>query len=248
MINKLNAYIVDDNLMNNEILKELINKHYPYISIIGEAKNEKEFIDLLILNEADLIFLDIELGEEKTSLEILNEFGNIDSEIIIISSSKEYALNAMNEHNITSYVLKPLDLLKLHKSIKKIEQKIGREKKLVHSEDSFNMSENLVAIPNMNSIELIDFLKIFYLEADGRYTEFHLDDGTKKVVSKNIGYYEDILPKKIFFRIHHKFIININKIDSIIKTDGFYCLFKNGKTLSISKRRVDDLRKFLHLK
>ena len=90
--------------------------------------------------------------------------------------------------------------------------------------------------------------EILYLEADGKYTVFYMSDNTKKVVSKNIGEYEKTLPDSIFFRIHHKYIVNLKKVLKINRSDGNYCQLLNGKTLSIAKRRQEELRKFLNLK
>lgn len=248
MTQKLKAYIVEDNTMNIETLKELLAKHFPNISIIGEATNTEQFIELLLENMADIIFLDIELEEEKTSLDILKEFENIQAEVIITSSSKEYALKALNEHTITSYLLKPLDILSLHKTILKLVKKLElkTETKLIETQE--NMSGEVIAIPGLTTIEIVKLTDILFLEADGKYTKFHLEDGTSKVVSKNIGSYELLLPKNIFFRIHHKYILNISKTDSIYRTDGHYCVLKNGKNLPIAKRRIEELRKFLYLK
>lgn len=248
MLHKLKAYIVEDNIMNVEILKELINKYYPDILIIGEAANAEQFVELLIQNDADVIFLDIELGEEKTSLDILKEFDTIDSEIIIISSSEDYALNALNEHNITSYLLKPINLLNFQKTIQKLGKKLDERIEFKGSSNFDSIAGEVIAIPGLTTIEIVKFNDILYLEADGKYTKFHLEDGTSKIVSKNIGSYENILPKNLFFRIHHKYILNINKTHSVFRTDGHYCVLKNGRNLPIAKRRIEELRKFLYLK
>lgn len=246
MIDNLKAYIVEDNPMNMEITKMLISQYYPNISIIGEATNTKELIDLFISNQADLIFLDIELGEEKNSLEILNEFQEVNAEVIITTSSKEYAIKALNDYSITSYILKPIDILKFNKAIRKVEAKIKNKK--THSPVYFNIAENVIAVPTLTNMEIVNIDDIYFLEADGKNTIFHLKNDMTKIVLKNIGYYENVLPKKVFFRIHHKYTININKTENLIKTDNFYCLLKNGKNLPISKRRIEELRKFLHLK
>lgn len=243
----MTAYIVDDDIENINLLKLLIQKHFSNIEIIGEARNIDDFLGLLISNKADIIFLDIELGEQKNTLEILDEFENIDAEIIIISSSEEHAINALNEYNTISYILKPVNINDLNKAISKSLKKNELIEKENFSNDGY-FAENIIAVPNLTSIEIIDTKKIIYLEADGKYTVFHLSDNTRKVISKNIGSFEEILSKKIFFRIHHKYIINISETETIFRSDGHYCLLKNGKNLPISKRRVDELKKFLHLK
>ena len=249
MLKKLKAYIVEDDILNIELLKFLINKCNPNISIIGEATNTIDFIGLMLENKADILFLDIELGEEKNSLDILSDFDNIKAEIIIASSSKAYALKALNEFNIFSYILKPLNILSLNKVLRKLEKKLELEEETLNNPlQNEYLAENVIALPGLTAIEIIDINKISYLEADGKYTIFHLSDGSSTTVSKNLGSYDKILPKKIFFRIHHKYLININETEKIFKTDGQYCLLKNGKNLPIAKRRIDELRKFIFVK
>jgi two-component system LytT family response regulator len=113
---------------------------------------------------------------------------------------------------------------------------------------SLLINENLIALPNISSIEFVDTQDILYLEADGNYTIFHLVDNITKVVSKNMGGYEKILPISFFFRIHHKYIINFKKVSLISKTDGYFCKLNNGEDLPVSQRKQEELRKFLKLK
>jgi len=248
MTKQISAYIVEDDLENIELLKHNIKKHCPQIKIVGEANNSEEFIDLLLLNEAEIIFLDIELGEQKTSLDILKDFFNIDPEIIILTSSKDYAINALNDYDISSYVLKPIDGKKLKKAVQKAAENKKEKTKLTAFINNENLADNFIALAGMEKIKIIDIHTIRYIEADGKYTTFHLDDDTSITVSKNIGSYYDILPKNIFFRIHHKFVINIGQTDSIYQTVGYYCVLKNKKILPIAKRRIENFRKFLFLK
>ncbi|WP_439133006.1 LytR/AlgR family response regulator transcription factor [Polaribacter sp.] len=246
MEKNLTAYIVEDDVLNLELLKFLINKCNPNISIIGEAKNTDEFTGLMLENKADVLFLDVELEDEKSSLDILNDFKNIKPEIIITSSSEDYALNAINEFNIFSYLIKPLNIIKINKALSKLENEL--EQKSDNNESTDNvLAEGIIAIPDFKSIELLDIYKISYLEAAGKYTVFHLTDGSSRTVSKNIGNYEQQLPKNVFFRIHHKFLININETKTVYRTDGHYCVLKNGKSLPIAKRRIDGLRKYINL-
>jgi two-component system LytT family response regulator len=133
MLKKLKAYIVDDDILNIELLKFLINKCNPNISIIGEATSTNDLVGLMLENKADILFLDIDLGEEKTALDILSDFNNIKAEIIITSSSKEYALKALNEFGIFSYILKPLNVLSLNKVLIKLKKKLELEEKTLNN-------------------------------------------------------------------------------------------------------------------
>ena len=241
------AFIIEDDSVNIRLLTILLEKYCPNIEIVGEARNTVEFTDLILTKQADILLLDIDLGEERNTLEILNDVDTLESEIIIISSHEEYALKAINQHQVSGYLIKPINSLNLTNAIHKAIAAIKHKKELL-SNTSKTISEKILALPTATSIEFIEIENILYLEADGKYTVFYLEDGTSKVVSKNIGSYEKLLPEKLFFRIHHKYIINIKKLSVINRSDGNYCQLTNGKSLSIAKRRQEELRRFLNLK
>lgn len=248
MPEKIKALIVEDDEVNIRLLSLLLNKYCKEIQIVGEAKSSIEFIDKFLALKPDLLFLDIDLGEEKNTLEILHEIGEMDCEIIITSSHDDYAIKAINEYHVSSYIVKPINALRLKKAIDAAEKNVKNKKAFSTLQENVEFSESIIALPNLNSVNLVDAKDVLYLEADGKYTVFHMVKEPSIVVSKNIGHYEAFLPKHLFFRIHHKYIVNLKKVISIQRTDGDYCMLKNGKSLSIAKRRIDNLRKFLHLK
>jgi len=110
------------------------------------------------------------------------------------------------------------------------------------------INDKFLALRLDDVIELVEINNIMYLEANGKYTTFYLLDDIIKVVSKNIGFYEDKLPQDFFFRIHHKFIVNFKLVSCITTSDGNYCILKNNKSLNISKRKLEPLRRFLNLR
>ena len=110
------------------------------------------------------------------------------------------------------------------------------------------INDKFIALPQNDAIELVKIENIIYLEADGKYTTFYLLDEVIKIVSKNIGFYEDKLPTDFFFRIHHKFIVNFKLVSYITTSEGNYCILKNNKSLNISKRKLEPLKRFLNLK
>lgn len=207
----IKTLIVEDDHLNVALLTALLKKYCPEIEVIAVAKNADKFIDLYFDKRPSLILLDIHLGEEKDSLEILSDLNEINAEIIIISADESHAVRAINQYRVAW------------------------------------LSEKLIAISTSKSIEFLMIRDILYLEADGKYTNFHQLNGEIKTVSKNIGEYEKMLPTQVFFRIHHKFIVNLQKVQNINKSEGNYYHLINGISLSIAKRRHESLRKFLNI-
>jgi two-component system LytT family response regulator len=241
----IKTLIVEDDNLNVVLLKALLDKYCPEIQVIAVAKNSEEFVDLFFNKLPELLLLDIHLGDKDNALDTLAELDDINCEIIVISSDDSHAVKAINQYRVAGYVTKPVNIIQLKRVITTAVKSIQLKRTLENS--SNGLSDKLVAISTTKSIEFLLVKDILYLEADGKYTVFHLVNGTTKVVSKNIGEYEKILPSQIFFRIHHKYIVNLQKVQNINKSDGSYCQLIDGKSLSIAKRRQDSLRKFLQL-
>ena len=248
MEDQFKVLIVEDDEVNIKLLTFFLDRYCEQVIVVGEARKIHEFIDRFLHLQPDILLLDIDLGESKNTLEIIHELGVLNCEIIITSSYEHYAIKAINEYHVSSYIVKPINGLQLQKAIEEAKQTLRYKRAYYHKTDDDAFVDGIIALPSANTIEFVEIKDILYLEADGKYTVFYLVKGPNKVVSKNIGHYEGILPNRLFFRIHHKYIVNLKKITSIQRTDGNYCLLKNGKSLSIANRRIEKLRKFLHLK
>lgn len=240
---KYSTLILDDDIDNLQILKTHLQMHCPFIEVVAEAINVREGLRAYAATKPQILLLDINLGKEDV-FSFIDSIGKTNSEIIFISSHTEYGVKAVN-YNVTGFIVKPIDVYRLksliNKAIFNLEQRFTEDK----IDEGFPSN---IAIPSMQNIELVAKDSIAYLEADGKYTNFFLMDGTHKIASRNLGEYEKILNPKQFFRIHHRYLVNTNKIANIHKTDGGYCELNYGKILPIAKRRQNLLHRFLKLK
>jgi two-component system LytT family response regulator len=248
MNKKIKTLIVEDDVVSNTLFKTQLNTYFKDIEVVGLVTNTEELINFLLKDSFDLIFLDIDLGGEKNTLDILSEINDLDAEIIIISSHETHAVKVFNQKRFSSYLLKPASILDLKQAIETAVLKINDKKGLLlQTDNGGQFSESLIAITSGADTTIIKMEEILYLEADGRHTIFTLDDNSKLISLRNLGVYEKILSKSSFYRIHHKYIVHIKKIVSINRSEGAYCRLVNDDSLSISKRRLEALRKFLHL-
>lgn len=243
---KYKALILDDEIENIKILKIYLKKFFPQIEIVAEAKSVCEGVQMYLKTEPDILLLDVGLGNDD-AFSFIDSIGKSNSEIIFISSSSSYGVKAVN-YNITGYVLKPIDTDKLKKAVNKAIFNLETKR----NEDKIEKIKldypTVLAVPSIQKVEVILVESVEFLEADGKYTIFNLTSSDKKIASRNLGEYEKILDPKLFFRIHHRFLVNTNKINNIHKTDGYYCELESSKTLPIAKRRQELLNKFLKLK
>lgn len=239
---KYRTLIVDDDRNNINILKIYLNKHCPFLEIVAEATTVNEGIRNFTLTKPQILLLDIDLGDEDI-FSFIDSIGKIDGEIIFISSHTEYGVKAVN-YNVTGFIIKPINIDELKRIINKAI--FNLEKRILLSNDEYYPVN--IAVPSLHKIELIPKDSIVFLEADGKYTVFHLKDGKKIIASRNLGEYEKILDPQHFFRIHHRYIVNVNTVTNIYKEDGSYCELTTDVNLPIAKRRQDSFHKFLRLK
>ncbi len=102
-----------------------------------------------------------------------------------------------------------------------------------------------LAVATFTGYLLIEYSTILYLKANNTYTTFYLTDNTKIVASKNLGYFEEKLTEKLFFRTHHSFIVNLTQIKEFINTgDRGEVVLTNDKSILVSRSRKKVLLNF----
>lgn len=233
---RYNTLIIDDENSSIERLTRYIQHYCQDLRIKGSATSVKEAIKLIKSKTPDLIFIDIELQDE-LSFSILEVLSKEETpEIIFISAHENYALQAI-KYKPVNYLLKPFVIRDLIDSVNQAILKINQK-------DFYTL--NSLAINNGDSIQFIDFNQILFLEADGNYTKIYTN--IKNVIDaiNNIGKFEHLLPS-FFFRIHKKYIINLNFVKEIHRSNGFYCVLDNNHSLTVSRRKQKLLIKSLHL-
>ncbi|GIQ61203.1 DNA-binding response regulator [Flavobacterium collinsii] len=269
MISKINAILVDDDFQNLELLKYFLTKFCPLINIIGEASNVEDSIKLINKLSPQVVYLDIQL-HEKNAFEILDRIDFSEIEIIFVTAYNDYALKAF-KYNAIDYIIKPIIIddivLATNKVIMKLNEKEqfnhflkqepepihevitlpSKSESLIHPSTSDVASNEHLTINSLDKMVIMRKEDILFCKSDGRYTTFFLDNNIEHVSSKNIGEYNAMLDKTIFFRIHHSYIVNVNHIAKINKKQGYYCEMSNGAKLPIARRRLDNLKSILQI-
>ncbi|MFD2552647.1 LytR/AlgR family response regulator transcription factor [Bizionia sediminis] len=245
-MHKYTTLIVDDNIANVRLLEFMLTTYCSEtVGTILKAFNLKDATDICQTHQPSIMLLDIELGNNETSFALLDSLPDHPVEIIFITAHSQYAIKALNgQPKPVSYILKPV---KLAQFIVAIDKAITSLNKRILEFNTTTVSSNLIAIPKANRIAIVKADEVLYLEAEGKHTVFYLSNGATKVANRNIGFYEKTLNTKQFFRIHHGYIVNLNKVVNMNKHAGNYFELTNGSSLPIAKRRQAELRRLLNM-
>ncbi|MGB1017676.1 MAG: LytR/AlgR family response regulator transcription factor [Chitinophagales bacterium] len=241
----ITCLIVDDENRFVEVIENYVSK-FPRLQLIGTAASVAEATELILELQPQLIFLDIELTDG-TSFEILSNFPNRNFQVIFTTGHNDYAIKAI-KHSAIDYLLKPVQEDEFTEAVEKAMQLDGNKSNAQKLELMLsNITKNefsKIAIPSIDSFEFINKNNIIYCKADVSYTTIYLEN--KKIVStNNIKKIEDILTESNFFRLHKSFIVNIDKIQKVLKTEGGSVIMPNDVQIPIARRRKDEFMKML---
>ena len=85
-----------------------------------------------------------------------------------------------------------------------------------------------ISVSTADKIIFINIADIIYCEASGAYTNIHLEGDKNILTSRTLGDFESQLGKQNFFRIHHSFLFNLNRVKEFQRYKGIYVLMENN--------------------
>ena len=104
----------------------------------------------------------------------------------------------------------------------------------IYTRDDHQGWRTRIALPTADGVHLIDMRNILYCSADGNYTQVHLVDGTRLIISKTLGTIDQQLSEKEFIRVHQSYLVRLDKIDCL-QTEKI--ILEGSITIPVSRSR-----------
>ena len=228
-----------------EVNSSLLAEYFPDIRLAGTAHSVSSGLDLIREQNPDLVLLDIELNQEK-GFQILQELKPYRFKVVFITGHDSFAIKAI-KFSALDYILKPVNETEFQQAIQQavelIEQQEGSQTQVDVLMDSYRrekQSKKLV-IRTSDSLHVVDISDIYFCKSDNSYTTFYLNGNEKIVVSKSLKDYEGLLKEFGFFRSHQSFLVNLNHIKKVDKSDGGFIIMKNKMQIPVSQRQMKRL-------
>ncbi len=235
-----NAIIVDDEVDAIEVLsvnlKEVFEEE---IKIIGKSTTLTEAVLLIKEYKPDLIFLDIDLGNNESGFDVLRAIGDLayPFKIIFTTAFHQFAIKAIRI-DAYDYLLKPIgqdDLFAL------------KERLLDNGKMEVQKQKDVIIINTNDATYKILLEEISYFKGEGNYTSIYLKDKKKPILDSNtLNSFEQKVNSisSSFFRIHKSYLVNLSEIE-FVKKSGVTrsIIMKNGDTVLISRLRYKEFSK-----
>ncbi len=241
----IRTIIIDDEPSAVNVLATLLKKKCREdVEVIATTNSPFEGKNLIEQHQPDLVFLDIEMPG-MSGIDLIRSFKDPHFRVVFITAHDDYAVEAFQLSAI-NYLLKPIGPETVVKTIEKIRDEIRNHQtniaeplqkleKLLSRHSTYN--DTKIGIAMADKIVFVNVNEIIYCEASSAYTYIYLQNDRKLLASKPLGYFEVLLNNHKFFRIHHSYLINLNRIKEFQKADGGYVIMENNKPLEVSRRK-----------
>ena len=209
----LKTIIVDDEWLVRSELKIMLSS-YSELSVVGEAANVAQAVNLIGTTHPEVIFLDIQMPGA-SGFDLLDQV-ELSARIIFITAYDKYAIRAF-EVNALDYLLKPISKERLAKAIKRLGT---NEPAPAEHGKKVDYNDVIYVIVN-GSLKFIKLPLLKCIVAEGNYSYIVYADKPRALVSKTLQDWEELLPDKYFVRIHRSTIINFAHVESVRKRKNY---------------------------
>lgn len=199
----LKCLIIDDEPLAIQLLEDFVAKT-PYLQLMGRFEEPLQALSLLESEQIDLLFLDIKMPDI-SGIDFYRSLQH-KPEVIFTTAYSEYAMNGF-ELKAMDYLLKPISFEKFITACNRVKDFIAA-KNQKEKKDYFFINVS-------HKMHKIFFDDILYLEGYKDYTKMHLSGSPNPLlILHNLKYFEDMLDKHEFSRIHRSYIVAIRKINT----------------------------------
>ena len=219
------AIIADDEPVLRQHLKDLLNREWPELKIVGLTEDGEEAIQLAKETQADIAFLDIRMPG-KSGLEAASEINSI-CRIVFVTAYDEYGVEAF-EREAVDYLLKPVSRDRLAQTIARLQNNFNSTPPLSDQileelrqklDISASPAKHLqwLKIGQGDGIQLTNVEDVCYFQAADKYTRVITETG-EELIRTSIKELTTSLDPEKFWRIHRATIVNVSRIKSATRS------------------------------
>jgi len=214
----MNVLIIEDESIAADKLEQMIVETDPLVHVLAKIGSVKEATKWLSQNNADLIFLDIQLSDG-ISFSIFDQV-MVNTPVIFTTAFDQYAIKAFKLNSI-AYLLKPVRKSDLAESLQKYRNlkstfNIDFDALLAELQGKKPDYKKRFLIQIADKIRKVEISEIacFYAMEKGCYISTF--QGNNYPVDYSLDKLETMLDPELFFRINRKFIVNMNAITNMV--------------------------------
>jgi DNA-binding LytR/AlgR family response regulator len=223
------ALIADDEPLLRERLAGLLQRLWPELQVVAEARNGREAVEFFDEHTPDVVFLDVHMPG-LNGVEAARSIARR-AEVVFVTAYEQYAVTAF-EQGALDYVVKPFDEERLADTVQRLRDRLERSAELppatrldaVIDQMSAELRRRVGAGSWLqwikasvgNSVRLIPVEQVAYLRSDEKYTLVAWEGG-EALIRKSIRELADELDPERFAQVHRSVIVNLHHVTQVTR-------------------------------
>ncbi len=237
----MTAIIIDDELSAREALRSLLENFIQGVEVVAEADGVQLGLAAIRQLKPDVVFLDINMPSG-TGFDLLEQLVEVSFALVFVTAYDQYAIKAI-KFSALDYLLKPVDLQELRKTMERIQQLGGSraQSELVEHYQRNQSSRDTLALPTLDGFDIVRVDEIIRCEGERNYTTFFMKNGDRIVVSRTLKDYELLLVDSDFLRVYQSHLVNLRFVKRYIRGRGGFVVMEDGTELPVSREKKEEL-------
>jgi DNA-binding LytR/AlgR family response regulator len=233
--NKISCLIVDDEPMALALIEKYVSKT-PFLELKGKCSNAFDALRVLNSEEIDVVFLDIQMPE-LSGLELSKTISK-DTKIIFTTAFSEYALDGFKADAL-DYLMKPFNFDEFYNASLKAKEWFALKRKEVAEKPK---NADFIFVKSEYKQMKINFDEVLYFEGLKDYIKIWLVNQPKAILTlMSLKSLEEELPSSKFMRIHRSFIVALDKIEAIERSQ----VIINKQRITVAEQYKSKFQEFI---
>jgi two-component system LytT family response regulator len=265
----LRVLIVDDEPLGRKRVAGLVRKE-PGVEIVGMIGDGVSAVEAIRSLAPDLVFLDVQMPG-MNGLDVVRTIGSADMPAtVFVTAYDKHALEAFDLAAI-DYLVKPFDDDRFKEAFQRARrmtqlQAAGRLREMLLNvldaeprearsrkrepgsarAGAGPRSVERIPVESRGKVRFIPVSEIDYILASGPYAELVVADRTH-LIRESMQNLENQLDPGRFFRIHRSAIVQLDRVDALLKSPNGDCdvQLRNGVKIRVARSRREELEERL---
>ncbi len=219
------ALIADDEAPMRDQLRTRLHTLWPALTIVGEAGNGIEAVQMATALRPDIVFLDIRMPGQ-SGIEAARSLYQ-HCHLVFVTAYDQYAIEAF-EHGALDYLLKPVTPERLATTCARVIARLARAPEpigaqlaqlsalLEKSAPAQSAYLRWIQAQVGNSLRMVSTREVLFFQADDKYTQVQTAQG-QLLIRKTLKELADELDPQQFWRIHRSTLVRVDAIAGVTR-------------------------------
>jgi DNA-binding LytR/AlgR family response regulator len=228
------ALIADDEPLLREHLALHLQRLWPELQVVAQARNGREALELFDLHQPQVVFLDVHMPG-LNGIEAARGIARR-AELVFVTAYEQYAVQAF-EQGAIDYLVKPFDEARLADTVQRLRQRVAAGARpqppaaldgvLAQLADALQQRQGgggaragawlqWIKASVGPSLRLIPVDEVVYLRSDEKYT-LVVWSGGEALIRRTIRELADELDPDVFVQVHRSVIVNLRHVAQVTR-------------------------------